>query len=82
MFIYVNNKICGEMVFVFGKMFKEEIVREINQNNYISVMADGVIDVGGFENEIVFCYYVQDGYFVNRLIGYKVVEYVYVEGMY
>lgn len=79
---YANNKTCGEMVSVLGKMFKEETVREINQNNYISVMADGATDAGGLENETVFCHYVQDGHPVNRLISHKAVEHAHAEGMY
>lgn len=70
------------MVSVLGKMFKEETVREINQNNYISVMADGATDAWGLENETVFCRYVQDGRPVNRLIGHKAVEHAHAEGMY
>lgn len=79
---YANNKTCGEMVSVLGKMFKEETVREINQNNYISIMADGATDAGGLENETVFCHYVQDGHPVNQLIGHKAVEHAHAEGMY
>ena len=79
---YANNKTCGEMVSVLGKLFKEETVREINQNHYISVMADGATDAGGLENETVFCRYVQDGRPVNWLIGHKAVEHAHAEGMY
>lgn len=43
------------MIFVIGKFVKEDFVVEIGKKNYISVMVDGVIDVGGIENEIVFC---------------------------
>lgn len=55
---YVNDKICVEMVFVIGKFVKEDFVIEINSKYFISVMVDGVIDVGGIENEIVFCRFV------------------------
>lgn len=43
-------------------------------------MVDGVVDFGGIENEIVVCRLVRDGVFVNCILGYKVVVYVYVEG--
>ena len=69
------------MVSVLEKMFKEETVREKNQNNYISVMADGATDAGGLENETVFCRYVQDGRPVNRLIDHKAVKSANAEGM-
>ena len=37
---YANDRTCAEMVSVLGKMFKEKTAHEINQTNYISVMAD------------------------------------------
>ena len=77
---YANDKTCAEMVSVLGKIFKERTAQEINQNNYISVMADGATDAGGLENETVFCRYVQDGRPVNRLSGHKAVEHAHAEG--
>lgn len=63
---YANDKSCAEMVSVLGKVFKERTVSEINQSNYISVMADGATDAGGLENETVFCRYLKDGQPVSR----------------
>ena len=52
---YANDKPCTEMVSVLGKVFKERTTAEINQSKYISVMADGAMDVGGLDNQTVFC---------------------------
>lgn len=76
---YANDKSCAEMVSVLGKVFKERTVSEVNQSNYISVIADGATDAGGLENETVFCQYLKDGQPVNRLIGHKAVEHAHAE---
>lgn len=76
---YANDKSCAEMVSVLGKVFKEQTVSEVNQSNYISVIADGATDAGGLENETVFCRYLKDGQPVNRLIGHKAVEHAHAE---
>lgn len=77
---YVNDKSCVKMVSVIGNVFKDDFIDEVIRANYISVMVDGAIDVGGLENEIVYVRLIRDGRLVNRLVGYKVVEYVIVEG--
>lgn len=40
------------MVSFLRKVLKERKVTEINQSNYISVMSDGAMDVGGFEKTV------------------------------
>ena len=49
---YANDKSCTEMVSFLRKVLKERTVTEINQSNYISVMSDGAMDVGGFEKTV------------------------------
>ena len=68
------------MVSVLGKLSKEGIVAEMNNKHFISVMADGTRDAAGIENETVFCWFIQDGQPVNRLMGHKVVEHTHAEG--
>lgn len=77
---YANDKTCTQMVSVLGKLSKEGLAAEIKNKHFISVMADGATDVGGTENETVFCRFVRDGRPVNRLIGHKAVEHANAEG--
>lgn len=49
------------MVSVIGKVCKDQLTTEVMETNYISVMADGATDVGGVENETVYCCFLRDG---------------------
>ena len=68
------------MVSVIGKVCIDQLTREVTKANYISVMADGATDVGGMENETVYCRFLRDGRPVNSLMGHITVEHATAEG--
>ena len=77
---YSNDKSCAEMVSVIGKVCRDQLTEEVTKANYISVMADGATDVGGVENETVYCRFLRDGRPVNCLVGHIAVEHATAEG--
>lgn len=68
------------MVSLFGKVCQDQLTKEVTKTNYISVMADGATDVGGIENETVYCRFLRNGRPVNCLMGHIAVEHATAEG--
>ena len=39
-YTYANDKSCAEMASVVGKVFKDQLTKEVTEMNYISVVID------------------------------------------
>ena len=67
---------------MISDVMTEELVSEINEKNYISIMIDGATDASGKENETVHCRFIKDGQPVNQLVGHKEVAHAHAQGDY
>ena len=48
---YTNDKGCNNLVSLISSVITEQLAREINGKNYVSVMIDGATDASGKENK-------------------------------